>query len=172
MNKIKYWIYYLKDKDEPYAYTDNKSYAMLFEVDRDMSQFKKIKKNMSKEEINYLAREYQNNFLKEVSLRIFDKMKECWFTGSFIMTAEESFTINLVEIQLMESELYQHCWEHPGKFKEKIYKALEVLEYNNVYRQITHTISDGEEDPKINVKPDSLGIFLHYYGKTMKGFKK
>ena len=168
MKSIKYWIYYFKDSEEPYAYTDNKQYANLFELDRNMNLFKKIKKEMTKDEINFLAREYQNMYLKEVRLKIYDKSKERWFDGSFIMTADEYFNITMTEIRLMESDLFQHCWDNPAKFNSKIIKALEILEYNNVYRQISSTKYD-ERNIKINVKPDLLGIFLHYYGKTMKG---
>lgn len=170
MKDIKYWIYYEKETDEPYAYTDNKTYAMLFELDRDMGIFKRVKKIMTKDEINYLAKEYQNRFLKLVELDIYDKSKEKWFKGSIAMTADEYFTLTMAEIQLMESYLYQHCWEHPAKFKNKIIKALEVLEYNNVYRHITECGND--KHTEIKVKPDLLGIFLHYYGKSMKGNKK
>lgn len=170
MKEIKYWIYYYKDSEDVYAYTDNKTYAMLFELDRDMKLFKRVKKIMSREDIHYLAQEYQNKLLNLIELDIYDKYRERWFKGSIAMTSEEYFSITLAEVQLMESDLYQHCWEHPGKFKNKIVKALEVLEYNNVYRQITSTSNDDEV--KINAKPDMLGIFLHYYGKTMKGNKK
>jgi len=170
MNEIKYWIYYLKDEDKLYAYTDNKEYANAFELDRDMKLFKKIKKVMTKDEIRYLAQEFQNSVLKEVQLDIFDKDRERWFKGTFVMTSEEYFTITLIEVQLMESELYQHCWDNPWKFKIKIFKALEVLEYNNVYRQISATADN--KPAEIKVKPDLLGIFLRYYGNTMKGTEK
>lgn len=165
MNEIKYWLYYLKENNEIYAYTDNKEYAKLFENDRDMTLFNKIKKEISKNEINYLAREYQNCYLKDVSLKIFDKSKQKWFDGNIIMTGEEYLSVTSAEIQLMEVELYQHCWDNPIKFKDKIIKALEILEYNNVYRSIVST----DENIKINIKVDPLGIFLHYYGKSMKG---
>lgn len=169
MNKIKYWIYYIKDKDVPYAYTDNKDYAKAFEQNRDMDMFKRIKKDISKQEINRLAREYQNGLLTKVDLDVYDKANESWFTWTFIMTADEYFSLTLAEVQLMESFLYKHCWEHPGKFKNKIIKALEVLEYNNVNRYLS---LKSDTNVEIRVKPDLLGIFLHYYGKTMKGIKR
>lgn len=171
MTEIKYWIYLLKDNDTLYAYTDNKSHAKLFERDRDMRKFTKIKKSLCKQEVNYLANEYQNGYLKEIKIPIYDKTNEKWFDGIFIMTAEEYFSLTLAEVQLMESDLYKHCWDHPGLFNDDIVKALEVLEYNNVYRQLTATTGNYINNIEIKVKPDLLGLFLRYYGKTMKGSK-
>lgn len=174
MKNIKYWIYYLKDTDEPYAYTDNKSYAKLFESDRDMKLFNRIKKIVNKEEINYFAKEFQNKILNEYELKIFDKHRKRWMTGKFIFTVDEYITISNAEIQFTEVYICQHCWYNPCVFNTKIFKALEILEYNNVYRYLTTTVTDDNcdyYDTGIKIKPDLLGIFLYYYGKTMKGIE-
>lgn len=170
MTKIKYWIYYLRDgtDNEIYAYTDNKEYAELFELDRNMSMFTCIKKKIGIDEINFLAREYQNCYLKEMKMRIFDKSKSKWINAVYITTVSEYLTVTTASISLIESDIYEHCWYNPGIFKKNIFKALEVIEYNNVYRQITSNVYDDNET-EINIKPDMLGIFLYYYGKTMRG---
>ena len=53
-NEIKYWLYYLKDEEDTrlYAYTDNKEFAKSFEQERDMKLFTRVKKKISKEEVN------------------------------------------------------------------------------------------------------------------------
>ena len=168
-DEIKYWLYYLKldnEDTELYAYTDNKEFAKSFERERDMSLFNKVKKKLSKGELNYLAREYQNCYLKKVEMKMYDKKNHIWLYGDFVMSTTEHLTVTSSAIKLSECDIYRYCWFNPYIFKDNIIKSLEILEYANIYR---HNESNDYKSHKINLKPDELGIFLHYFGKTMKG---
>ena len=68
----------------------------------------------------------------------------------------------------MYETLYKYCWDNPYIFKDKIIKALDILEYTKVYNHILNGSFYPEEDNSIKIKPDELGIFIHYYGKTLK----
>ena len=168
----KYWLYYYDD--ELYAYTDNKSYAKSFERDRDMNKFIKRKKEITREDVNMLAREEQDKYLLSNKIDIYNKEKMTWFEAEFVMTQMERTTINNIAVQVMNEDLYKYCWNTPFIFNNKIIKALELLQYNTLHRQLTYSTRSGEYpaefcDEIIHIKPDMLGIFLHYFGKTMKG---
>lgn len=168
MKTYKYWIYYLKETKELYAYTDNKKFAKEFESDRDMNKFKKISCNIDSEEVNGLAKYHQSKYLKKSSIKIYDKKTMKYFNSYIIITIEEEVTIQNTAIQLMYDSIYKYCWDNPYIFKDKIIKALSVLEYVNIYNQMSLSQTGQYEDNQINIKPDELGIFIHYYGNTMK----
>ena len=117
----KYWIYYLKSTNEIYAYTDNKKYAKEFERIRDMNKFKIIQEEIDKDLINHLAREYQNNYLKKMPIKIYNKKKLEWIESEILVTMSESIGMQNIATQLMHETLYKYCWDDPYVFKSKIY---------------------------------------------------
>lgn len=172
MDKIKYWFYYFDNK--LYAYTDNKERAIEFEQERDMTQFKRKKKNITKKLVNSLARddELRYLYLIKMNLNIYNKDTLRWMDGSLITTMMEKITVENVSAQLMSDTLFNLVdWNvNPSIFKHKIYKALDDIGYVHLYNQMTVITDTGEyEDGQIKIEPDELGIFLHYFGKTMKG---
>ena len=167
----KYWIYYLNE--EIYAYTDNKEYAKIFESNRNMKLFKKVKMEISKEGVNYLAKEFQEAVLVNMPIDIYDKETHTWIKSNIIVTNMEKITILNVSIQIMNEDLYKFCWFSPYPFNNKIIKALHILEYDKINSILTNSkldqFSDDYYDDEINIKADMLGIFIHYYGRTLKG---
>lgn len=168
MKEYKYWIYYFKDTNEIYAYTDNKKYAKEFELDRNMDKFIKIRKDILPEEVNYLARHYQGKYLTKAKIKIYDKKTMKWFDSFLIMTLEEEITVQNKSVQLLYDSIYTYCWQDPYVFNEKIYKALDKLEYVNIYNQISSAQSNCYIENEIKLKPDELGIFVHYYAHTLR----
>jgi hypothetical protein len=171
--EYKYWLYYL-DK-ELYAYTDNKVYAEKFEAIRDMDKFKKEKYKISREDVNYLAKEYQELILEPIEFTIDNKDTGDKFTGELIVTRMEKITMSNISVQLLEEERYKHCWIlNPVIFKKKIYKALKQLMYVDSFKYISNTedlddiMGIYEEDEPCKLEPDYLGIFLRYYGNTIR----
>lgn len=164
----KYWIYYYKKTNELYAYTDNKKFAKEFERVRDMDKFEIISEEIDKEMINQLAREYQNKYLKKYPIKIYDKKNLKWMDSELLVTVEESIGIQNIAIQQMQETLYKHCWDDPYIFKKKIYDALEVLGYNKIYYTYIMAQTGMYEDTDLNITSDELGIFIRYYGKTLK----
>jgi hypothetical protein len=161
--KYKYWIYYLKSTNEIYAYTDNKDYAKSFENMRDMKMFIKVKKNLTKEEVNYLAREFQSNILKMYEYKTVNKNQTIVMV-SIVSTMIENITVNSQSTRLICCDLYTYCEINPEFFNSKIKKALTVLGYCNLYEYVSETDSDLT---KINIEVDELAIFIHNYGKSI-----
>jgi len=167
----KYWFYYLDG--ELYAYTDKKEYAKIFEEERDMTRFRKRKEEITRDELNFLARDYQSNYLEKFDIEAFDRENDEIFESFLVITGIERITITNASIQIQNEDLYKYCWDTPhGIFKTKIIKALEILQYNVLHRQITCATNTGEwpaeYDDNIKLKPDMIGIFCHYYGKTLR----
>ena len=69
----KYWFYYLDG--ELYAYTDKKEYAKIFEEERDMTKFTKRKEEITREELNFLAkvRNLKNIIKRNLNLQFWKK---------------------------------------------------------------------------------------------------
>ena len=168
MKTYKYWIYYLKETDYLYAYTDNKKYAKEFEKFRDMDKFIKLTREISSDIVNELAKEHQEKYLKKSKIDIYDKKTMKWFKSHLILTMEEELTINNTAIQILYDTLYRYCWDNPYVFNKKIIKALDTLEYTKIYNQINQDSENSDIDQEIKIKPDQLGIFIHCYGKTIR----
>lgn len=159
-----YWLYYYNN--EIYAYTDNKKYAKKFEEIRDMNKLKKVKKKISKEELNYLADAYQDRFLKTEIFKVYDKYNMKYYDMEIILSTVESITVSNYKVRLSTIDLFNNCAISPKYFGEDIVKALKCLGYQDL-----HLMYEGHDElanQSTIPKPDSLGIFLYYYGWSIK----
>lgn len=161
--KYKYWIYYLKSSNEIYAYTDNKVYAKSFENVRDMKMFNKVKKNLTKEEVNYLAREYQSNILKIFEYKTSNKNNSI-ISVTMVSTMIEHLTVTSQATRLICCDIYQYCILEPEMFNDKIYNALNILNYNKLYEHITNPKASLNN---ISIEVDELAIFINNFGKSI-----
>ena len=128
----------------------------------------KAHETIDKNTLNLLVANYQNNYLKMLPIKMYDKKKLEWIDSQILVTNDEAISIQNISAQLMCDTIYRYCWDDPYIFKNKIYKALKVLGYTKIYNSITCAMSGMYKDEDINIKPDELGIFIHYYGKTLK----
>ena len=167
----KYWIFY-KD-NEIYAYTDSKEYAKRFMEERNMKLFQKKKVKISSYEVNQLAEFYQTAWLKESELPVYDNVNLSWSDETFVITEMEEITITNVSAQLMNADIFRWCWFNPYPFNDKLIAALKTLHYDRINRVVTSATASGTLDAdygdNFQIEPDMLGIFIHYYGKTLKG---
>lgn len=168
MKTYKYWFYYLKKTNELYAYTDNKNYAKEFENMRNMKKFKRVVDDISTDELRQLVEEYKNKYLIKTKMDVYDKNSKEWFKQDIILTSVESITIQNTEAHLLYKNIYSNCWDDPYIFKSKVHKALETLEYVNVYQNYIMAHSGLYQEDELNIKIDKLGIFIRCYGKTLK----
>ena len=170
--KYKYWLFYLKKDNENdhelYAYTDNKNFALNFKESRNMDKFICVKKKLSQKEVNFLARDYQSNILQSISLKTSDENNKVIET-TVIGTMIEKITVTNETTRFMVCGLYEHCWIDPNLFNSEVYKALEILEYVDIYNMMNLTNHQSITQGYIpNIIPDELAIFIHYFGKSMK----
>ena len=140
MNKMyKYYLYYFND--ELYAYTDNKEYAKEFEKIRDMKKFIRIKREITREDVNILAGEEQGKYLVSQTFTIYDEERMSWFESEFIITQLERTGINNIAVQVMNEDLYKYCWDSPPSIvNDKIINALKK------YSQISIIFSAKENE--------------------------
>lgn len=157
----KYWIYILNKDGDIYAYTDDKELAKKFESQRNMKKFKKIKKNISKKEINELANEYQLCKLELVELDT--KGNNGYSSCNIAMTGIEHMDISNVGYTLKYVTLPKTAVVNPLIFNKKIYDALKTIGYNDIYPTLPF------DTPKdYYIKLDMLMIFIQNFGKTLK----
>lgn len=170
-NTYTYWLYYWIDLSNDsqdytlYAYTDTKELADLFELFRDMSKFKKKKKELTKDEIHYLASNETDKYMKMTTLEIYDKNKKVYGNMKTAITMNESVTLQNCINNINFGLICKYCWIDPNIFEDRIKKSLKILRYDKCYEYI-YNDSKGYESKFI--KADELGIFVRYFGKTLK----
>lgn len=171
MKTIKYWLYYeISKNEEPalYAYTDDRKLKNMFENQRNMSMFKKVKKDLNIEEVNYLANEYQHNILVKSEIDVYDKKSLKWSSMDMVLTEMEKLDIGNMAIFLGDKgTLVDHASTNPLLFNDEIKKALKTIGYNDIYFE--YVSNNNFYLVKSFITPDLLGIFIRLYGHTLKG---
>lgn len=161
--KVKYYLYYSKD-NQLYAYTDEKSISKKFESQRKMKKFHKKVKELSRDEINSIARNFQLNKLELKGLRTMDnltgKVVECEIaltTNELLVVRHDSF--------LSSNDIFlEVSWDlNPKIFKKRIQKALRILGCYTVMDDFSKNIPDDDY-----VVADEVSIFIRRFGKSMK----
>lgn len=163
-NEYTYWLYYYNN--DIYAYTDNKKYAKKFEEIRDLNKLKKVKKRLTREEVNYLADAYQDRYLKTENFKVYDKYNMQYYEMEIILSTVESITVSNNKVRLSTVDLYNECTVSPRYFTDDIVKALKCIGYQDLY--LMYQGFDNLANKSAIPKPDSLGIFLQYYGWSIK----
>lgn len=165
----KYWFFYSKDTNELYAYTDDKNLANGFESQRDMNKFIKVKKKISRSLVNDLARDYDGEYLLEGGMRVYDSVTKETSECKLVVTKIEWITVSSTGFSFVNEEIYRYCWLSPHVFNDEIFNALKVVGYNDIHNVLVRTENDNDiNDPFDYIIPDDLGIFLKYYGETMR----
>lgn len=166
--EYKYWFYYINDNDNYYslyAYTDNKDLVESFEMFRDMNKFKIKKSKISKEEVNYLAREEMGKYLKFSTLEVYDKETKCFGSMQTALTMNEETTIHNLINNINCGMLCRYCWIDPLIFNDDLLYNLYILRYTD-YNEYISSKKDNKNLPSI--RADELSIFIRYFGKTLK----
>lgn len=154
--RYKYWLYYEKDSNELYAYTDQKELMEEFDIHRDLQQFHKVTKKISRDEVNFLAKDYQGLYLVKKSLLTYNKKTDEMVSVPMLLTMNE-YMITSASIVNILNNLSALCWYDLEIFREEIQDALHVLRYDDFHSLAYHEICI-----------DELNIFLSIYGSVMK----
>lgn len=167
MKKYKYYFYYTNgDEYRLYAYTDRKEIAEAFEIYREPSMFIKKKANITREEANSLAKGNKKSlYLNMENFPTYDKNTNNRYTLRMSITMIESITISRDEYAI-QSGIYfvgNMFWDY-HIFNDNIINALEIVRYNMEYRA-------AKVDRGMPATPDRLGIFIKYFGKTLRSKK-
>lgn len=159
--RYKYFLFYLRDSGELYAYTDKKYYAKMFRTMRNMEIFLERKIDFSKEDLHELYECEPSN-----RLILFDFHTEQGGVVTFPITVTERTTVMHVSIQSCTVDLCSIASTIPYIiFSRKIQKYLHIVGYVNNYERF----SKGTEEYPNLLQPDYLSTFLHFYKDTLKG---
>ena len=175
--KYKYWFFYIKpeylslvyteaDDSLLYAYTDNKEYAEIFKNQRDMEKFFIKKREIEKDEVNYLAKEFTREYLikKEVKTKVGGIGSDI-IDYTLILTKTEDYTIQSTAHKVLMADIWISTWINPYIFKEEFVDALNnigfVDRYNMTNVKISNRIIDKMGE---NIQPDYLSTFIRHYG--------
>lgn len=140
-----------------------------------MNKITKMILDITKEQINDLALRYRDKYVSMYKVPTYNRINHVWTEIYIPMTITEQTTLNSAEVSLMDTYLTPHCWIDPRIFNSSIIKSLEIIGYNNFYRLITgnHIYDDEDYDSEIvdlEMYPDLLNVFIHYFGDTLKGW--
>lgn len=174
----KFWFFYYKDPKQPnvlydediYAWTDDKRLAKQFQKERNMDLFTLVKEELNYTDQRIIGEEYTDCLLEPYEMAMYNKDKTKRFVVTFALTKEEVTTINVSSMSLLVKNVYGNCWQNPIIFNDKLYEALEVLEYTKIYYNIISKNMYPMENDDIHLKPDIFSIFIRNYGKTLKEY--
>ena len=179
MNDIsyKYWFFYIKPEylhlvctEESdsllYAYTNNKEYAKIFQTQRNMNKFFMLKREIKKDEVNYLAKNFTREFLvkKEVKTKsngIGSKVITC----DLIITETEYNIIYTSCYRVLMVDMWKSAWTNPYIFKNKYVELLNKIGIVNKFNDLNTWKNTTNETNKIgiNIQPDLLSTFIHEF---------
>ena len=176
-NKYKYWFFYIKpefidtvyteENSLLYAYTDDKDYYKAFKDQRDMSKFFILKKEIDREEVNYLAKYFTRQYLikKEVKTKT-DSSKSTIINYDLIITKYEDHMIQSTSHRIIMFDLWKYAWINPYIFKNKYLKALDKLGFKNKFDTMNTWKRSSVDIDRIgkNIQADMLAIFINEFG--------
>lgn len=145
-----------------YAYTDKKKYAKRFmELHLDKA-FVKKKMELSREEVNDLARRYQNYIIREMNISTKDPDGQPT-TIKLCMTENEHMTSESRCYAELDS-IWKIIWDGYDKLQYKYRRSLDTLEFS----KLCDRLSNGETHfPPMDA--DILGSFIYIFKPVLEG---
>lgn len=183
-----YWIYYIKEEyidDVPlvlnsdliYAYTDDKKISEEFEMYRDMNKFIKKKLNLTRFEVNLLAKTEQNQILKIRECVTKDK-KGNVINTILCMTSQEEKYLDMHVMSCLHNLMYKYI-NTPipcNILDDELFKYLSELEFfrlsnNSLFDDVvyikTNSIEIKNENTTRVIYADEIGIFINIFRSVL-----
>lgn len=175
VKRYHYWCFYYHDAAsqddiwELYAYTDKKEYAKQFEATRNMKKFRKKSLKLTRKEVNYLADNYQGEYLREslYLTKLPSKHKYDITYVKFITTEMEDITARSWMSTFLTIKLWDNCWFDYHIFNDDLIEVLRKLHYTDGYDMIMGYENEDEIDNEDTLIPDEFAMFLHLYKHTI-----
>ena len=168
MRKI--YAYYSKIDDKLYAYTKKKHIAKSFEHERNMSLFHKRLIKASENTEDYFYKKYGEDELSIYEFMMYNRDTLTYVKGHLTVTYYEKSKMVNDDIYSISTVIDTTRWFDPRMLDAKLENALETLGYTNLYYEMINAMydSDSIDRPLYNIEIDKLGVFLHYFGYTLK----
>ena len=126
-----------------------------------MKEFIYKKKELTREQVSELAREYNDGILEDCSLKYCKDGKIS--SINMILTKMEKFSVITESSDLLACGIYQYTWISPEIFNDEIIKSLEVLKYTKCH----DLLSKGNFYFEVFTEADELGIFLRQFSDNI-----
>lgn len=179
--EYKYWFFFIKpeyldlvytEKDSLlYAYTDNKEYSKLFRSQRDMNKFVMIKRNIDRDEVNHLAKNFTREYIIKKEIKTKSKgIGSKIINYDLIITKTEENIIQNNAYKALTVDMWTSAWTSPYIFKDKYVKALDIIGLVDRYNIINSWKSLDKKVDKVgeNIQPDYLSTFIRQFGFLLK----
>ena len=134
-NTYKYYLFYLNNDNSLYAYTDSKELAESFMSQRNHDKIHMKKMNITKDDVNYLAKYEQNKILIEKTYLAFIRDKNTKIYFKWIVTMSEDLMVNSL-ISRATINIYNNAWYPIEIFNKDVREALIHLGYDVCNRYI------------------------------------
>jgi hypothetical protein len=132
-----------------------------------MEKFFMVKKEIEKDEVNYLAKYFMREYLikREIKTKsggIGSKIIDY----DLILTKTEDIMIQTTSSRLLMVDMWKLAWLSPYIFTEEYLIALDKLGFKDRYDTLNTWKTSNEPIDKIgkNIQPDLLSIFIKEYG--------
>lgn len=172
----KYWLFYIKpniDFELPWsircdrnphllAYTDKKKFKDGFLKIHDKSKLYIEKRELNKDEVNNLAKNYQNEIIRKYNVHVKQDdystdQVEIYLTEHQYITAQDRC------YQYMET-VWKCTWDTSDKYSKSIQSALRNIGYNDMHK----TLESGDSYLLLNMTPDIFGSFISQFKQVLK----
>ena len=175
----KYWFIYIRPKysenlsfvyntsnDDSilplFAYTSKRSLLNGFLEFHEKDALIVKKMQLSREEVNDLARYYQNDIIRKYNLSTKDS-KHKKVEISLYMTEREFLSSETICYNQIET-IFKYAWDPISRFKLDIITSLNILGYDTIFR----TLEKGECQVVKNLIPDIYGSFKIVYEPILR----
>lgn len=178
-DKYKYWFFYIKpeylhlvcteaDNSLLYAYTDNKEYFEIFKSQRDMNKFFMMKKDINREEVNHLAKNFSREYLlkKEIKTKLKGIGSEIIYYN-LIMTKTEENMIQSISSKALLIDIWKCAQVNPYIFEDNYMEMLDVIGFKQKFDLMNNYDTKKNKDTdnlSIDCYPDLLSTFIREYG--------
>lgn len=173
----KYWFFLIKgeyanklpitslpvNRATLFAYTDKKELAKLFLKLHKKEVFIIKKQMISREVVNDLAKNYQNNIIRKVNMTTKDIDNQMIEIDVAITEVEGILTEN--RCYSMVEYLYKYAWNSNECLRDEYKEALDILGYTNVHNSLLR--GDSIILPKM-LQEDLFGALINAYGSIME----
>lgn len=172
----RYWFFYINpdtnfelpwairsDKDQYLlAYTPKKKFKNRFLSIHDKNKLIVCKRYLSKDEVNHLAKNYQNEIIREYEIKTKNSSYE--ESRCKIYITEHQYILSEGSCYNQLETIWKLTWDPSDKYVSSIRNALKDIGYD----EMNKTLSNGDTYAYLNLVPDILGSFIYNFGKILK----
>ena len=145
-----------------FAYTDKRSILKNFLKIHNKDALIIKKKHLSRQEVNDLARHYQNDIIRKYTLQTKTKSYEVLSLDLYMSEKEYIVAENLCYTEI--ESIFRYVWDPTDKFKDKVMDALSILGYH----ELNYMLEVGECQVVNNMNPDIFSAFESIFWPILK----